>query len=175
MGRVGIAGYMNNKAKFLEARPVLVWIFDQIENALNGQIDSTNIAASGVGTTQIADGSVTAVKILAGSLTSTQMADGVGQMTSLDYVGDGTTANRLVALGFTPRWAKIIRTDATFIEFEVAVVGASFSYWYRDAAGLQASNNANWQGISGTSLKLGTSAVGTSNAVGVTYRVVAWK
>lgn len=175
MARVGLHGYVQAASKYLEAIPYLDMLFSRVENALNGQIDSTNLADNAVTTSKITDLSVTPAKISLGSLTTAQMADGVGVVTSLTYVGDGTTASRTIALTFTPRYALILRTDATFITFEsIAVSGTSF-FWYRDTTGAQAALTANFQGIVTNGVKLGTSATGTSNAAGITYALVAYR
>lgn len=187
MARVGIKGYIASgvKAALVDVRsgetvpvpaiPVLDWIIAQLENTLNGQLDSTNLADSAVSTAKLQDLSVTAAKIALATITSAQTADGVGQTASVQYTGDGTTANRVVALSFTPRYVKVIRTDATFLEFESIAVAAVSTNWYRDSTGAQAASTANWQGIVVGGVKLGTSAVGTSNAAGVTYTVYASK
>ena len=181
MARVGLHGKVEGQnAKSSEFIPVLAYLFDLIESNLN-RIDSTQLAdyvagsSTTVTTAKISDLAVTAAKIALLTITPAQTADGVGQTTSVSYTGDGTTANRVITLGFTPRWVKIVRTDATFIEFESVAVGGSVAFWYRVAAGTQGADTANFQGITTNGVKLGTSAVGTSNVAAVVYHVVAWK
>lgn len=179
MPRIGVKGLVNSgKARIGEHEipsiPVLDWLFAQIENAINGQLDSSNIAAGGVGSAQIASSSITADKVFPGTLTPTQMADGVGQTVSGTYSGDGT-ADRVISLTFTPRWVLVIRTDATFIEFlSIAHAGVSTN-WYRDNTGAMGSLATNWQGIVANGFKLGNNVSATSNVTGVTYRYVAFK
>lgn len=175
MARVGLHGYVQAASKYLEAIPYLDMLFSRVENALNGQIDSTNLADNAVTTSKLTDFSVTATKVALGTLTTAQMADGVGQVTSLTYIGDGTTANRTIALPFTPRRVLLLRTDATFITFESIAVGGTSFFWYRDTTGAQAALAANFQGIVTNGVLLGSSATGTSNAAGITYALVAYR
>jgi hypothetical protein len=185
MPRIGVKGLVNSNKSVIGqvdvvSIAVLDWLFAQIENAMNGQLDSSNIAASGIGTAQIADSSIVPSKIFPGSLTATQMADGVGQAMSGSYTGDGT-ANRVISvadaqgIAFTPRHVLAIRADATFIEFQSIQAAGVTTNWYRDSAGAMASLATNWQGVVANGFKLGSSVAATSNVTGVTYRFVAFK
>lgn len=181
MARVGLHGKIEGQSPTSEEIiPILAMLFDIIESNLN-KIDGTQLAdyvsgtTSVVTTAKINDAAVTGAKVAAATLTPTNMADGVGQVTSVDYTGDGTTANRVISLGFTPRFVLVVRTDATFIEFVSIAVGGSVSFYYRDNTGAQGASATNWQGITSGGIKLGTSATGTSNVAAVTYRVVAYK
>ena len=49
MARVGLHGRVQAASRYLDAIPILEWLFDQIENTLNGQVDSTNLQANSVG------------------------------------------------------------------------------------------------------------------------------
>lgn len=180
--RIGIHGKIEGTTKYDSGTvSILAWMINMLENVINGQLDSTNLAdyvsgsVSVVTTAKINDLAVTAAKIALGTITSAQTADGVGQTTSVSYTGDGATANRVISLGFTPRYVLIVRTDATFIEFISIAVGAAVTFWYRDAAGAQAASTANFQGIVTNGVKLGTVAGGTANVAAVVYNVVAWK
>lgn len=156
-------------------------MINSIENFANGQVDSTNLAdyvsgvTSVVTTAKINDLAVTAAKIALATITSAQTADGVGQTTSVSYTGDGATVDRVISLGFTPRFVLIVRTGATFIEFTSIAVGAAVTFYYRDATGTQGASTANFQGIVANGVKLGTNAAGTGNVAAVVYNVVAWK
>lgn len=182
MARVGLHSKIEGQdQKSGEIIPILAYLFNMIENCLNGQIDSTNLAdyvagvTSVVTTSKINDLAVTAAKIALATITPAQTADTVGQTYSGSYTGDGVTANRVITLPFTPRYVLVTRTDATFITFESQNDSGAVTFWYRDQTGAQAANAANWQGITTLGFKLGTAAGGTSNVAAVAYRVTAWK
>lgn len=181
MPRVGLKGFVAQFDRYTDAVPVLDWLMAQIENAMNGQLDSTNIATSGIGTAQIADGSVTTAKVASGTLTPSNMADGVGQVTSGSYTGDGTTANRVISVvdpqgnAFTPRYVLVVRADSTFVEF-ISIQEATLTLsWSRAQNGQMGSATTDWQGIVTNGFKLGSSATGASNVLNAPYRYVAYK
>lgn len=140
---------------------VLDKILQLLEDVLNGRLDAVNLADGAVGTAQLDDGAVTQAKV----------ADGVGRVASADYTGDGT-ADRTIALDFTPRWVHILRTDNS-TEFW-SMRGTSTRAWWRTSTGDSANGLADWQGIVSMGFKLGSASNGgLSNASGVAYAYVA--
>lgn len=172
MARIGIHGRVQAFSRYVDAVPVLEWLFDQIENTINGQIESTNIATSGVATANIADSAVTAAKLAPLSVTSAAIADGIGQVQSLQYTGDGT-ANRSIALTFQPRYVLILsHTDSITFEAIGSGTSAYAAYW-RTSTGALTSGTTDFQGISGSAVLLGSGAANLSNKSTQTYSVVA--
>lgn len=173
MARVGLHGRIQSAATWLEAIPVLEWLLDQIENTLNGQLDDTNMTPKGITGASIADATITAAKLAAASVTPVVISGGIAQFATGLYTGDGTTANRVIALTFTPSYVLVLRTDATSITFEsIASVGDTRS-WMRSVTGAFTSDTTNWQGITSLGFKLGSNAAGTSNAAAVVYSYLA--
>lgn len=172
MARIGISGKVQAFTRYVDAIPVLSWICDVLENTINGQIDQTNIATGGVATASIADGAVTAAKLAALSVTSAAIADGIGQVQSLQYTGDGT-ANRSIALTFQPRYVVILsHTDS--ITFEaIGSGGIAYAAYWRTAAGVLTSGTTDFGGIPGSAVLLGSALANLSNKATQVYSLIA--
>lgn len=164
MGRIYLDGIVPRFKEWIDARNALENLLQRLSNVLNGQLDDTNIYPGGL----------TSASMQVGGLLAVSMADHVGYVDSITYVGDGT-ANRTVSLGFTARRVLVLRTDATSVTFEsIAVLGVAYSWW-RDAAGAYNTAATGWQGIVTNGIKLGSNVANLSNANGVTYVVAAYK
>jgi len=174
MTRIGISGKVQAFTRYADAMPVLAWINDVLENAINGQLDATNIAVGGVATGSIANGAVTAVKLAPLSVTSAAIADGIGQVQSLQYTGDGLGA-RSIALTFQPRYVVILsHTDSITFEAIGSGTGPYAAFW-RTSTGALTSGTTDFQGISGSAVLLGSAAANLSNKATQTYSLVSFR
>lgn len=138
-----------------------------LEDLLNGRITGDNIT----------DLSITTAKLASGAVTAAKTADGVGQVASGTYTGDGATLNRIIPVGFIPRHVEVWK-QSTGMVFEAIGSGSiAFSNFMRDAAGVQTTAAADWQGIDVTGsggFKLGSGAGGgLSNTNTIVYWWVA--
>src|SRR3990167_3583941 len=154
MARVGLHGYIEGAQKFLDSIPVFAMIFDQIESALNGHIDSTNLA----------DGAVTTPKIAANAVTSAKVDATVAKIASGQYTVDGTTS-REINLGFRARYVRILRhDDATRFEAWGSTVSA-LARVQTTSAGSTTDGGTDFTGCSTNGFTLGSAGGGgTSNA-----------
>lgn len=148
-----------------EQLPKLMATLLDIEQVLAKNIDALNIADGSLITALFADGAVTPVKT----------SGGVARMTSGTYAGNGT-ANRIVDLGFTPRYLMIVRQSTAMI-FEALSDGTTgYTYFQRDAAGAVTAAVAQFQGIVANGFKCGSDAAGGfSNIAAETYWYTAWR
>lgn len=139
-----------------------------LEDLLNGRITADNIT----------DLSITTAKLAAGAVTAAKTADGVGQVASGTYTGDASV-NRIVSVGFIPRHVEVWK-QSTGMVFEAIGSGTiAYSNFMRDAAGVQTSAAAEWQGIDVTGsggFKLGSGAGGgLSNTNLITFWWVCFR
>lgn len=173
MARVGLHGRVQAAARYVDAIPILEWLFDQIENTLNGQVDSANIAAGGVGTTQLADSSVTTAKLGAQAVTSLNVDSTVAKIATGQYTGDGTVS-REINIGLRARHVTILRHDNA-TRFEAwGSTSTAFARIQTTAAGVTSDGGTDFAGTSAAGFTLGSAAGGgTSNAAGITYSYVA--
>lgn len=145
-----------------EAYAIIVNNFQELENLLNGRLDSANLAEKGVQGKNIGDSTVERRSLL----------DGIAWIASGQYTGDGT-ANREINVGFMPRYVLVLNhTDS--ITFEGLGSGAAaYAAWWRTSTGAVGSGATDWQGVSTNGFRTGTNAASLSNKSGVTYSWVA--
>jgi hypothetical protein len=143
--------------------PKLRATLDDLEQALDKRLDAFNYADGSVTTAILADGAVTPAKI-----------SGTPQTTSLTVTGDGT-ANRVISLGFTPRYVMLVRVSNGTI-FEALGDGTTaLTNWWRLAAGTQQNGAAMWQGIVSGGIKCGSNVGSDSNVNTEIYYCVAYR
>ena len=137
--------------------PKLIASLLDIEQALDKRLDALNIADAAITGGLIATGAVTSDKI-----------SGTPQSTSGQMTGDGT-ANRVISLGFTPRYVEVWRQADGTVFSAISDGTTALSNFWRVAAGGQSSGAADWQGIVTNGFKCGSSAASLSNKNAETY------
>lgn len=174
MARIGVHGHVEGTSKYDSSTvAILAALFDILENTINGQIDSTNIAASGVATTNIADLAVTAAKLAASSVTSAKVDTTVAKITSAQYTGTGASSLE-VNIGYRARFVLIVNhtTRALFVAF--GGTASAFAALTVDNTGVIANGGTDFTGSSTNGFTLGSAVGGgASNTAAVTYSYIA--
>lgn len=173
MARVYLHGVIENAARFADAIPVLAWLFDQIESALNGGLDDTNLKDSAVTTAKIKDAAVTAAKLAASAVTSAAVDSTVAKIASGQYTGDATQS-REINLGWRARHVVIIRHDNS-TRFEAwGTTSSALARIQTTSAGVTTDGGTDFTGSSTNGFTLGSAVGGGgSNASGQTYSYIA--
>lgn len=154
--------YITQLSSFKDEQiPRLLKNLRDLEDLLNGRVTADNITANAITTPLILDAAVTPAKI-----------SGTPQTASDSYTGDGT-ANRIVSLGFTPRYVVVAKTDDGTIFEALGDGSAALTSWWRLAAGTQGSVTTDWLGIVTNGFKSGSNAASLSNKNAVVYRYFA--
>lgn len=173
MARIGIHGKVQSASRYLDAIPILEWILDDIENTINGQIDSTNLQNSAVTSAKLAPNAVTSTSIASGAVTSAAIDSTVSRIVTQQYTGDGTQ-NREINIGFRARSVMILRHDNTTRFQAWGNTTTPFARVQISATGAAADGGTDFTGTSLNGFTLGSAiGGGASNAAGVTYSFVA--
>ena len=137
---------MNKLTKFAD---------DQVARLMGNFMDLEQVLSKNVDASNIRNLAITTALINTGAVTPAKTSGGVARIYSEQYTGDGT-AGRAIAIGFMPRIVKIVRQTNGDV-FEALGDGTTaWTYFQRDNAGTVTAAAAEFQGIVGTTVKLGS-------------------
>jgi len=178
VARVGLHGLIEGQSKFIEAVPVLAWLFDVIESNLN-KIDSSQLAdyvagsVSVVTTSKINDGAVTAPKLAPLSVTSAAVDSTVPKIAVNQYTGTGAV-DREINLGFRARFVVIVNHTTRQLFIAWGGTGSAFARIQISNVGVIADGGTDFTGSSANGFQLGSAAGGgASNTNLVVYSYLA--
>lgn len=174
MARVGLHGKIEGQGKFTsETVALLAYLFNIIENTLNGQIDSTNIAPLGVATSNIAANAVTAAKMAPLSVTSASVDSTVPKISTSQWTGDGTSS-REINIGYRARLVVAVNHTSRALFVAFGGTASAFAAVQIDNAGNITNGGTDWTGSSTNGFTLGSAVGGgNSNTAAVVYSYAA--
>lgn len=174
MARVGLHGKIENTAKYdSSVVAILAYLFDSVENTLNGQIDSTNIATGGIATANYADTSVTAAKLAPVSVTSAAVDSTVAKIATAQWTGDGTSS-REINLGFRARLVIALNHTTRGLFIAWGATASALARVQVDNTGVIADGGTDFTGSSTNGFTLGSAVGGgASNTAAVIYSYLA--
>jgi hypothetical protein len=139
--------------------------------------DLEDIFKKRIGPDNIVDGSLTGALVAPDTLSPSNIVNRP-QAASGTFTGDATVS-RIIPLGFIPRYVEVWKQSNGMTFHAIGSGTAAFSNFMRDAAGVQTSAAADWQGIDTTGsggFKLGSGAGGgLSNTNAVVFWWVAYR